>query len=390
MAAALYRDGQSLLLLARSQASKSARERIRQALAWHGIELDGRIETVDGDIGKPNLGLDRAEFSRIASSATELVHCASSTSFAMERKVQTEATNIEGTRHCLELAAQGKIQHFTYISTAYVSGRGYAVCPEQLLDRGHEFFNPYESSKLEGELMTAELCTKAGIGYTIFRPSIIIGSAVDGRSLLFNAMYYVVRFFDTMQQMIRRDLQNGDGRNAAVLGARLLPDNALLFPMRVDLRKWPDAKLNVVPIDYVVACFMAAYRAVAESTQVYNLVHSNPTSAAELLRYSGRYFNLIGIAPTYTDGTRLGNFNDLERNFHNFADIYLPYMADPRTFAHAKISALAAAEGVECPDVDFQVFTHCIDYARQHRWQSPLKGKGAARTASSAAVATQP
>jgi nucleoside-diphosphate-sugar epimerase len=375
LAAALHREGHTLLLLARGQGSKGAKDRIRQVMHWHGIPMDDRIEVIDGDIGKPMLGLETSEYSRAAYSVTEIIHCASSTSFAHERKAQTEATNIDGTRRVLEFANASSAQHFTYISTAYVSGDGYPFSPEKLLTRGHNFFNPYESSKLEGELIVADECTKSGIGYTIHRPSVIAGSAATGKSLLFNAMYYVVRFFDTLNQMLLRDLRQNNGKNAALLGVTLLADQRLQLPMRVDLRQWPNAKLNIVPIDYVVSAFMAAYQSVGESGHVYNLVHPNPCSTSDLLHYSERYFNLTGIEPTFTDGTPLQKFNDLEKNFHSFADIYLPYMADPRTFDCSKTSQIALAHGVRCPQLDYEVFSRCIDYARKYRWQSPLKAK---------------
>ena len=61
----------------------------------------------------------------------------------------------------------------------------------------------------------------------------------------------------------------------------------------------------------------------------------------------------------------------LERRFDSFVRIYLPYMCDDRRFDTRKVDEILARCGIRCPEVDYDMFTRCIDYAVSCEWKSP-------------------
>jgi len=370
LAAALIVRGFRLKLLCRSRRDMGAVERVRRTLAWHGIPLDDRVEVVEGDVCEPRFGLTAAQFAAHAGSTTEIIHCASSTSFSDKKRLEIEQTNIDGTRHCLDLARAGRIAHFHYISTAFVAGKMTQTCPEALVEPPG-YHNCYEASKNAAEHMVAGECGAAQIGWTIYRPSVIIGDAGSGRTLLFNAMYYPVRFFDHMRTVIRRDCEQGTGSNARAMDARLDPDGKLYLPARVNKGSEAGGLINVVPVDYVTHAFQAIYFGDA-CHGVYNLVADAPTRLESLIRHIENYFGILGLQAVTADEYHSRPMSPLDSSFAAFAEVYLPYMADERTFTGERVRRLAGFGSKACPAVDYPTFKKCIDYAVQCRWKSPL------------------
>ena len=82
------------------------------------------------------------------------MHSAASVSFTLSLERSREI-NVEGTRRMIELAqlchSRGGLEHFSYISTAYVAGTHKGGFGEDQLDVGQRFRNPYEQSKFEAE-----------------------------------------------------------------------------------------------------------------------------------------------------------------------------------------------------------------------------------------------
>jgi nucleoside-diphosphate-sugar epimerase len=87
---------------------------------------------------------------------------------------QTFVTNVNGTRHLLELLASlpSEVPLF-HLSTAYVAGRRRGLITEGRPERSRHR-NPYEASKAQAEVLVENFCTD-GREALIVRPSIVIG-----------------------------------------------------------------------------------------------------------------------------------------------------------------------------------------------------------------------
>lgn len=371
LVAALYRAGYFLKVLCRGKKDVSAFKRMEKVLSWHNIAIDNRIEIIEGDVCSPLFGLDRATFMQLALSVTEVVHCASNTSFSAEKKFEIESVNLEGTRNCIDLSLAGTCVHFHHISTAYVAGKGSDGCHEEIT-APKDFHNPYESSKNEAENIVVNRCQGAGIGWSIYRPSIIIGDSVSGRTLIFNAMYYPVKVIDYLQGLFRKDFSEKGGQQAKKMGVQLQPDNTLIMPIRIDRGNADGGVINLVTIDHIVHAFMALFQ-VDSLGGIYQLVNKRPCTLDTLTMYTERYFDIRGITPLSTDSFKTVSKTVLERRFDDFTRIYLPYMADSRRFTTARADAFLNGRGITCPEIDYAIFKKCIDYAVKNQWESPAK-----------------
>ena len=149
-----------------------------------------RLVAVRGDAKRPRLGIDAAQFDRVADEVTEIVHAAASVSFTQALD-DARLINVEGTRHVLDLAERcaerGGLRRLAHVSTAYVAGTHHGTFYEHDLERGQSFNNTYELTKWEAERLVREHIGRLPI--TIVRPSIVVGEEDSGWTPAFNVMY---------------------------------------------------------------------------------------------------------------------------------------------------------------------------------------------------------
>ncbi len=124
------------------------------------------VETVRGNIEEKRLGLADDAFRALASRIGCVVHSAAATKFS-QPAAKFVRTNIDGTRHVLELArAAGAPLYF--VSTAFV----HPVRDPS----GAAASNAYEESKRSAE----EIIGSSGHPATIVRPSVVVGDSMTG------------------------------------------------------------------------------------------------------------------------------------------------------------------------------------------------------------------
>jgi thioester reductase-like protein len=152
-----------------------------------------RLTAVAGDIEHRNLGLAEGSRERLRGEVTTVVHCAASVSFEMPLE-ESRSVNVDGTRRMLDFARScTRLERFSYVSTAYVSGEPGGLFREDELAVGQEFRNPYERSKFEAEL--ALRSEGADLPLQILRPSIVVGDSTTGRTSSFNVLYGPLKAF---------------------------------------------------------------------------------------------------------------------------------------------------------------------------------------------------
>jgi nucleoside-diphosphate-sugar epimerase len=133
------------------------------------------VTTVRGDVCEPRFGLSSEQFNDLCHRVDYVVHSAATTSFT-DTKAATFRTNVEGTRHVLELAARANVP-FCHLSTAF------AHLPAQ---EGTQP-NFYEASKAEAE----NVVRSSGVPHVILRPSVVIGDSHDGRMARFQGFQFL-------------------------------------------------------------------------------------------------------------------------------------------------------------------------------------------------------
>jgi nucleoside-diphosphate-sugar epimerase len=176
--------------------------------------------------------------------------------------------NVDGTRHVLDFAADAsELRSFAYVGTAYVAGERTGLIREDELAVGQGYRNTYEQSKAEAEaLVRSRMDSLPGV---ILRPSIIVGDSRTGATSSFKMMYWPLKIY-------ARGLW------------RTVPG-------------YPDAVLDIVPVDFVAA---AVARLTFDDAAFGNTVHlcAGPRGSATIQQIALRaaeYFH--SRAPRFVD-----------------------------------------------------------------------------------------
>ncbi|MFH9610244.1 SDR family oxidoreductase [Streptomyces sp. NPDC017448] len=137
--------------------------------------LPERLRVVETDLELPRLGLSSRAFRELADGLGAIWHSAGSIHLEGDLPV-LRRTNVEGTRHVLELAAAGCGEPVVrHVSTAFVAGRRRTgVAYEDELGDGDGFENAYERSKYEAELLVHAWSGEHGRPALVLRPSILV------------------------------------------------------------------------------------------------------------------------------------------------------------------------------------------------------------------------
>jgi thioester reductase-like protein len=190
-----------LLLLIRAEDDTSLGLRLERLRSW--IKTSGgspselaRVEAVAGDVCREGLAISGRTHRRIQEEATHIIHGAATIRFDHPLD-EARMINVGGTRHILDLAERaaqgGVLKRFLYVGTSSVSGRRGGTIYEHELEQGQEFFNSYEQSKCESEMLVRNCMSR--IPATVVRPSIVIGDSGTGRTTSFNVVYIPLRLF---------------------------------------------------------------------------------------------------------------------------------------------------------------------------------------------------
>jgi len=194
-------NGHKIFVLAREKDKKRAGERIINVLNFWDKKIFEKnaenLKILDGDIIKENLALKKEDLRLLENEVEEIYHCAAHTKFYAPLD-ELRKVNVAGFKNILDLACKwkknGKLNKVNYISSAFVCGNHKGVFKESDLDLGQGFNNNYEKSKFEAELLIPKY-TKKGIRVIIFRPSIIVGEQVTGKTMDFKMFYEPIRLF---------------------------------------------------------------------------------------------------------------------------------------------------------------------------------------------------
>ncbi|HWM09639.1 MAG TPA: SDR family oxidoreductase [Solirubrobacteraceae bacterium] len=240
--------------------------RMLEAARAAAEEIDAsRIDLVAGDISDRRLGLDDAEYARLAADVRRVYHLAAIYDLAVPIEL-AERVNVDGTGNVLELClAAKKLERLVYVSTAYVAGRRKGIVYEHELTMGQGFKNHYESTKFQAEVWVRQLLDR--IPTTILRPAIVVGDSQTGETQKFDGPYYLLRAIAQAERQ---------GRPPVQIGAS-------------------DATFNVVPVDFVVDSIAAVADDPATVGETLHLVDPHPVTTRELVEMLSREY--AGRAP---------------------------------------------------------------------------------------------
>ncbi|WP_069169253.1 SDR family oxidoreductase [Streptomyces griseus] len=346
----------SVTVLARA-GSGSALDRITRFFELTGAPtaftagLPARLRVVETDLSLPRLGLSRRTFQKVADGLGAIWHSAGSINLEGDLP-ELRRTNLEGTRHVLELAAAGRRKPVVHhVSTAFVAGaRREGVAYEDELDDASGFENAYEQSKYEAELLVHAWSRQHGRPAVVLRPSILVTDVPPHPELPSHPLMVIERILREARHAAGPTSQ-GQGRDTAASGGR--PEAGEHGPRgpgpadrpRVRAVGHPHGRLNLLQVEHAAEVMVRlAGRTPSGGVDTYHVVHDRdvpvPTVVTLLEELASLSIDLVATRP------------DAPSAVEAVLDFYpglTAYLAHRRRFDDTRVRALLGPSGVSAP-----------------------------------------
>ncbi len=339
-------DGHTVLALVRQKGKQSIQQRIEAAVLEVGPLPDqamARLLAIPGTVEESAQELHGALRAHFEGSIDEVWHSAAIFNFKERERPLVEATNIEGTRHLLELACQINLDsppRFFYISTAYCLGSEFnSPVPEAIPDEVNAFRSIYEWSKHSAERLVDQYQREQRLNVAIFRPSIVIGTPET--AVLCNSGYYqVLTECRRLRSMLARN--KGDRFNGDV---------------QTRLQGNSDTPLNLVPIDFVVDGMVYLAHCTdlaADQTNLFNIVNEQPPTIKEVHRALVSSLEMTGLKLVSSEQFDAEPMNQFEKVINRRIAFQAPYMYEQIHFSTDTFRQFVPQHVLPVPAVDCQ------------------------------------
>ena len=215
---------------------------------------EGRIVPVVGDLSKPRLGVDAEEMERLDGRIDHFFHLAAIYDLTADGDSQRES-NVEGTRHALQLAEAIHAGVFHQVSSIAAAGLYRGTFTEDMFDEAEDVeHNPYYLTKHESEGVVRH---EAKIPWRVYRPGVVVGHSQTGEIDKIDGPYY---FFRTIQRL----------RGAMPSWLRVIGVEG--------------GEINIVPVDYVAKAMDYIAHQPGLDYQAFHLTDPEPPTVAGLIK----------------------------------------------------------------------------------------------------------
>jgi nucleoside-diphosphate-sugar epimerase len=235
-----------------------------------------------------------------------------------------------------ELAsANGGLERYGHISTAYVAGTHAGRFLECDCNVGQQFHNSYEQSKFEAEQLVR---AREGLPFTILRPSIVVGDCRSGWTSAFNVLYWPLRAF-------------ARGLFTAVPAI-------------------PSAPVDVVSVDYVADAAYELCESPGGIGATYHLTAgANASTIAEIADLASRYFRRpLPKVLSPAEFAALGDESSAtQRSALEGSSVYFPYFSIAAVFDDVAARARLEPAGIRVTPLR-EYLERLLDFATLSRW----------------------
>jgi NAD(P)-dependent dehydrogenase (short-subunit alcohol dehydrogenase family) len=195
---------------------------VRDRATQNGTAVRDRIKPVIGDLTQPRLGVSEEDLVALRGNVDHFFHLGAVYDMTADDDANM-ATNVEGTRHAVELANAVEAGGFHLTSSIAVAGLYKGLFREDYFDEGQRLPSAYHRTKFESERIVR---TQTTVPWRVYRPAIVVGNSKTGEMDKIDGPYY---FFKAIQR-----------------ARHYLPE---WFPLIGPEMGWT----NIVPVDYVAA-----------------------------------------------------------------------------------------------------------------------------------------
>ncbi len=254
------------------------RDRVAALHGFWGCDAT-RATPVVGDISHEGLGLSASDRRRVGKRVTHFFHRAAIYDLNADAASQLKV-NVQGTRHAVRFAEDIGARHFHLFSSIAAAGLYDGVFREDMFQQAEGLDHPYFKTKHDSEGVVRKECR---VPWRIYRPAIVVGDSRTGEMDKIDGPYY---FFKLIQKMRR------------------------LLPPWVPGVGIEGGRINLVPVDFVVAAVDHIAHLKGEDGKCFHLVDPRPRRVGDVLNVFARAghapqmslrFNaaLLGFVPSY-------------------------------------------------------------------------------------------
>ncbi len=340
--------GCRLVVVVRPNKRQTAPKRIESILQkWEG-ELQQELPRpvcLQGDVNQDYLGLDEDARQWLAEHCARVIHSAAALTFHEESNGEPWQTNVEGTRHVLQLCEDACIRQMHYVSTAYVCGVRTDRIYEHQLDLGQTFRNDYEQSKLQAESLVRRAPHLQQT--TIYRPAVIAGDSQTGYTNTYHGLFMYLQ----LMCVLARNTEPG-------------PDGVRHTDLELHISG--DEPRNVIPVDWTSRVLCQLFRNPAAHGRTFHLAPQQRMTARQMIEAGYTYFNSTGVtfaAPSAQPQTSSGNMG---QDVFQSSGMYRAYEASDPEFDTTNLEKFAGH--LPCPEIDEAMLHRFMKYGEEDRW----------------------
>lgn len=278
---ALLEKGEYVCVIVRQLNNVSARKRAEEIFKDNILEWPNTFQIIEGDVMAEGLGINDSIVDELKNNEVVFWHLAANLSFAAENRADVQKTNYTGTVNVVEFANKAA-KKYVHMSTAYVCGNRASFSEDELC-KGQKFRNHYEKSKFEAEKYVRG---NSRIPFIIFRPSIIIGDAYQGKAegCTFGYYRYTFMFYFLKKQIIKAMRKGGiTAFCLRIFGTRYDQEGDTLKAPWLIIPYPKNGIVNMVTVDYVITSMIMLCEKNLYNTAVH-LTHHNPPTHRFILQ----------------------------------------------------------------------------------------------------------
>lgn len=322
------------LLLVQPALKERARQDIARIAESTGA-LESRFRIIEGDITKPDLGMEPSELEAARTEATMLFHLAAIYDLAVASDI-AHMVNVEGTRNVNRFARSLKnLRRYHYVSTCYVAGKRKGLILEDELRHEAGFRNHYEETKYLAEIEVDQL--KSELPVTIHRPAVVCGDSRTGETAKYDGIYYLIQYL------------------------RMRP--RLLSLVNIGNYK---VRLNLVPVDFVVEAMAVLAQDELAAGATVQLADPEPLTTHDIFEEIARTLagrsSRITVPPKLVLPSVMLPFSPVLTGLPHAG---VPYFFIDQTYDTTRAREILEPRGVKCPPFQSYVNT-LIEFVQRH------------------------
>src|SRR3954454_14180208 len=154
--------------------------------AQNGTAVRGRIKAVVGDLNEPRMGVAEEDLAALKGNVDHFFHLAAVYDMTADDETNVRS-NVDGTRHAVELANAIEAGVFHHTSSIDAAGLYKGLFREDYFDEGQKLPSAYHRTKFESERIAR---TQTTVPWRVYRPAIVVGNSQTGEMDKIDGPYY--------------------------------------------------------------------------------------------------------------------------------------------------------------------------------------------------------